>query len=402
MFFFLPIATDRTTKRRPYVTYTLMGMNALVFIWVSLGDSSAIFQRFGFTPGGTQWFTPFTSMFIHAGILHLAGNMLFLWLFGCLIEDALGPAVLLIFYLGSQLGASILHLEMARLFTPDQLKMPVVGASGAIAGILGLAALRFYRTKVRVWYVAWYVLLRTGVAAVSAWIFLSLWVGSEVTSGVLSLLRHQSGVAESSLVANWAHIGGFTFGALGALLLNLKQHGKREYLVTSATTGSQAPLGDAGELVLLARSSPEDGHLQHALAHQRERAGLRPQAVEAYERSVAAFLLQGERQDATSAYDDLVALSQGQGLSAEVHFDLACALADQAQPGKALKAFARVASLWPGTKEAELSLLRAAQLCQGPLRDPPGAIGFYSRLLAEYPYTEWRSFAERRVAQIQT
>jgi len=161
-----------------------MGANVYVFILqMALGES----MLEGFVPSRPSLFAWVASMFMLTGVFHLLGNMLFLWLFATLTEDIFGAWLLLAFYFASDFGASLLHWLVGVMFSPGSLEVPVVGASGAIAGIMGLSAVCFLRTKVRVWYLFWFgiVFLRTGVVELGAPVFLGLWVGWEVIQGLL-------------------------------------------------------------------------------------------------------------------------------------------------------------------------------------------------------------------------
>src|ERR1700690_218125 len=145
MFFFLPLYDDNPTGRLPYVTYGLIALCALVFLWQLGQDDDVVSAAYGMTPAYlfhatalpedaplAPWMTIFTSMFLHGGWLHLGGNMLFLWIFGNNIEDVLGHVRYLLLYLVSGVVAALCQA------LPDTTStVPMIGASGAIAGVLG-------------------------------------------------------------------------------------------------------------------------------------------------------------------------------------------------------------------------------------------------------------------------
>jgi membrane associated rhomboid family serine protease len=187
----------------------LIVINAMVFFYeLTLSQSGLenfIFQ-FGAIPAriveGEGLGTLLTSMFIHAGWLHLIGNMLFLWVFGDNIEAVMGEIPYLIFYLAGGLIASATHI----LFNIGS-DIPSVGASGAIAAVLGAYLVMFPRSRVKL-----LVLMgRAGMARVTALIFLGLWIVQQIFSGIAGL-----GVptAQTEGVAWWAHIGGFAFAVV--------------------------------------------------------------------------------------------------------------------------------------------------------------------------------------------
>src|SRR5438105_2152624 len=150
------------------------------------------------------WATLFTSMFLHGGWLHLGGNMLFLWIFGNNVEDLLGRARYLVLYLGGGVAAALVQALAA---THSQ--VPMIGASGAVAGVLGAYLMTYPRANVHclVWIVIFF-----WVVTVPAWILLGLWFGMQLVSGLAA------GPAAPG-VAFWAHVGGFATGILLFLLL---------------------------------------------------------------------------------------------------------------------------------------------------------------------------------------
>ncbi len=202
---FFPLRDDNPTTITPFVNWALIAACVLVFV-VSLADLDGTISRWGFTPASFSLITLFTSIFLHAGLAHIAGNMWFLYIFGDNVEERLGHAGYALFYLIAGLGAGLAHflVEMGS-------SIPAVGASGAISGVLG-AYLVFYP------HAGVYVSGGLGhVGKVSAWIMLLAWFGLQFVSGVLGLFGAQSGVAF------WAHIGGFVLGVVLAYLVKAVQ-----------------------------------------------------------------------------------------------------------------------------------------------------------------------------------
>ena len=209
-----PISDDNPRIGTPYVTWSVIGACVLVFFWqVSLGASGgeiAIYE-FGMIPArllGTAaldpeliavpaWSTVFTSMFMHGGWLHLGFNMLFLWIFGDNVEDSMGHARYLIFYLVCGVAAAL-----AQAFVSPGSTIPMVGASGAISGVLGAYLLLHPRATVRtVIFLGIFVTMMH----LPALIVLGLWFLMQLVSAAFS----NSGEAG---VAFWAHVGGFVAG----------------------------------------------------------------------------------------------------------------------------------------------------------------------------------------------
>ncbi len=216
MIFALPLYDDNPIRRPPLVTYTLIGMCIGAFLWQLGQQAEEVAYEygmipavlFGYTRPGLQpippWATLFTSMFLHGGWLHLGGNMLFLWIFGNNVEDLMGRARYLLLYLSSGVAAALVQA----LSAPHAF-VPMIGASGAIAGVLGAYLVTYPRANVHcfVWIVIFFWIL-----TVPAWILLGLWFATQLLSGLAAS-------PNSPGVAFWAHIGGFGTGVILYLLL---------------------------------------------------------------------------------------------------------------------------------------------------------------------------------------
>jgi membrane associated rhomboid family serine protease len=148
------------------------------------------------------WLTPFTAMFTHAGLLHLGGNMLFLWIFGNNVEDAMGPVRFVVFYLLAGLAATGLQL----VFGPDSVT-PNLGASGAIAGVLGAYIVTYPRARVVTLVV---LIFFFTILELPATLFLGIWFVQQLIFGALTSANTVAGGG----VAYWAHVGGFVAGLL--------------------------------------------------------------------------------------------------------------------------------------------------------------------------------------------
>jgi len=204
-----PIGDDNSARRTvPLVTYALIALNAL-FFFVELSSGDAFIMKWAFIPSRftanpvDDSVTLFTSMFMHAGWVHLGGNMLYLWIFGDNVEDRFGHTKFTIFYVLCGLAATFAQLAFS--LGSD---IPNLGASGAIAGVLGAYILMFPQGKVS-------VLQGQVVTQVPALIVIGLWIVLQFFSGVGSIADS----AETGGVAYMAHIGGFLAGFVLALLL---------------------------------------------------------------------------------------------------------------------------------------------------------------------------------------
>jgi membrane associated rhomboid family serine protease len=204
-----PVGDDNTQRRTfPTVTVALIALNVVVFLAELGGGDQFITEwafipsRFSQDPGGNA-VTLFTAMFMHGGWLHLFGNMLFLWIFGDNVEDRFGHVKFLIFYLLAGLAATF-----SQYWVSPESGIPNVGASGAIAGVLGAYILMFPQSRVN-------VLLGRQIVAMPAFVVLGLWIALQLVSGVGTI-----GYTDESAggIAYMAHIGGFVSGVLMTFL----------------------------------------------------------------------------------------------------------------------------------------------------------------------------------------
>jgi membrane associated rhomboid family serine protease len=198
----LPIGDDNSGRRTaPLVTYALIALNVL-FFFVELSGGEAFIGKWAFVPSRFladpvgDFLTLFTSMFMHAGWVHLGGNMLYLWIFGDNVEDRFGHIMFIIFYLISGLAATFAQLA----FSVGS-NVPNLGASGAIAGVLGAYILLFPKGRVK-------VLQGQGVVQVPALLAIGMWIVLQFFSGIGSI----ADTAKTGGVAYMAHIGGFLAG----------------------------------------------------------------------------------------------------------------------------------------------------------------------------------------------
>ena len=216
----IPIRDAVRSKTRPFITWLLIAANVVVFI-VEIRTPGrrlmAVFQQFGVVPsrlqelslgaGSLRLLYPFfTGMFLHGGWIHLIGNMWSLWLFGDNVEDQFGHFRFLFFYLLGGIAAYLLH---AILLIDSS--TPAIGASGAIAAVMGAYVFMFPRARILTIVPIFFIPL---FIQIPAFIFIGLWFLSQLLSGAAALASRVSGTG----IAWWAHIGGFLFGAVTLLL----------------------------------------------------------------------------------------------------------------------------------------------------------------------------------------
>ncbi len=200
----IPIGDENPKSRTPYVNYTLIAINVLVFLMNFPIPSDRTLASYALTPSHPTIVTMVTSMFLHAGIFHLVGNMLFLWIFGDNVEDKLGHVFYVIFYLACGFAA-----DGAQIVAMGASDIPTLGASGAISGVIGAYVLMFphARIKMLVWF---YFFINTFLVRSVWWI--GFWFAQQLFFGLAD-------ISGKGGVAYWAHIGGFVVALAAAALV---------------------------------------------------------------------------------------------------------------------------------------------------------------------------------------
>ena len=220
----VPLNDDNPSSTTPVIVYGLIALNVVIFLYEqSLGARALqlFFNEWAIIPADltSEWFTLITSQFLHGGWLHIGGNMLYLWVFGNNIEDQLGHVKFLIFYLACGALAGL-----AQWFFDPTSTIPTLGASGAIAGIMGAYIIRFPRAKILT-LVPLFIFITT--FRIPAIFFLGWWFVQQALYSVASL--GATADMGSGGIAYWAHAGGFVFGVVLGPLLGLFSKGPDRY-----------------------------------------------------------------------------------------------------------------------------------------------------------------------------
>jgi membrane associated rhomboid family serine protease len=222
----IPYKDDNPTRTFPFVTVALIAVNCLIYLWQAtspLGEARIAYY-FGAIPQNilsfhsSQPISPvtsvFTAMFLHGGFLHLAGNMLYLWIFGNNIEDSLGHVRFIVFYLFSGIVAAYGHA-----LTDPHSTIPMIGASGAISGVLGAYLLLFPHARV---YTILFLGFFVQIVRIPALVVIGFWAIIQILSGLVS-----KGMLQQGGVAWFAHVGGFLAGLLTIRLWLRRGHDTR-------------------------------------------------------------------------------------------------------------------------------------------------------------------------------
>lgn len=395
----LPIRTDRTLRAVPYVTYSLCFLNLFVFLHelgLSAADRYQYTSQWGFSLAHPSLVTLFTHAFLHADIFHIAGNLLLLWLVGTVLETGIGSILFLLLYFASLVSSLLLYGSITQAVSPGASEIHLVGASGAIAGVTGFAAFRYYR--MRTLTVVLFLIVPV------YWNWFPLWWYAVYFAAIETFLGIQQVIGgEGDYVAHWAHIGGLGLGVLTAVLMKMFKEGKREFVledVAKATTGARLEDRSLQELEQLLRERPDDPELLEAVAALWVVNGNLAQSREIYLRAIPLFIAAGQPDRAAIDYLNVLHAFPDEVLEPRTQMKLASTLEGQGHFTEAVQAFTLVVKHAPQHDDAQTALLRAAQIYQRHLGDMTTAGQYLQALLQRYPTSPFRRLAQERLQVI--
>jgi len=343
------------------------------------------FKAWGLIPASPRAVAFLTSMFMHAGWLHLLGNMLFFYIAGPFTEDAYGRPLFAALYLTSGVASGLVHVAAF----PNS-EAPLVGASGAIAGIMGAFLVRFVRTKIRFIYFYFFFVIRSGTVDLPAWIVLPLWFLQQLFF---------AGLSTSSGVAYRAHVGGFIFGLLAALAIkqlrieerfvapkiekeiSVTQHPALEEGMELLVRGETGAARAAFQKVLASEPRNADAHLAIWQSHCQD--GTAAKGVEHVVRAMDEELRRGDTALALSHWREMVA-GAGHGGPGALRFRLATML-ETVDRNAALEVFRHLSGDAAAGLLAEKAARRLAAL--GAARPAPAAPAVTTSRAAPAPAT---------------
>lgn len=418
----------------------------------------SVLNTFAYRPGDKSFWRKilglFGSMFLHAGLDHILGNMIFLFAFGRALEDAFGPRIYLGSYVLCGIAASLLFHIMTMQFTPGSAMIPSMGASGAIAGVMGVFVVRFYRTLVRVAYLTVVALIRFvffvigysfvlahlsgdrylafyaaiplalasvigvarlraqyshryswGVLRIRSVVAISFWVLIENVWPAMRDLFLADPNTKTGGVAHWAHIGGFAFGLLYAMLIQSQEEGKVEYMLEDAQKAyNKGEMDLALDCALsLITNEPQNPAAYEVMAKAYDELNQEDPALDNYEIAIQQYCTALERGKAATLY--LFALQKHPRFIMPANQQLALGnqMARDGDYENAANTLVKIPYTYPESPECEIALLRCSQLYLQHLNQPQVALQLLDYFMQRYPDSQYLSQAERgiRVAQYQ-
>lgn len=371
----------------PFVTVGLLVLNTLIFLG-SLSSGEEFVRQWGLTPSHLQLVPLVSYAFLHADIFHLLGNMITLYVIGVHVEEALGNLPYLLAYLAGALLSGLAHALLCNLLSPAAASVPLIGASGAIFSVLGLFAVRFWRTRVRLfWIPAVPASVAVGIVMVLQ-CFLA--IRSFVTDG-------------SDQVAYTAHLSGFLFGFALSFPLKVLEQSAREYGIEDAEkalANGDLPTAVRYYRELLVRT-PTDGGLAHTLALVHVRLGEQDAAHRYFTEALDLFSKQGNAPAVARVYSDAQRNLLKVSLPVRLLQRVASACEDAQQYELARQALADLCQNFPHTTDAELGMLKLGKLHLLKLGQPQIALGIFAEFLRLYPSSEWANHVRGLITENQ-
>jgi len=351
---------------------------------------TSILDNYAFVPARPTAASYLTCMFLHTGWIHLIGNMWFLWLAGFILEDRWGRVIYPIFYLVSGIAATLFYA----MLSPSSLA-PMLGASGAIAALMGAFLVRFPKLKIEM---LWFALVVRRRFKVEAYWLLPIWLFLEIFGGTFS--------GGGDGVAHWAHVGGFIFGALGALVISRSGWEQKANAVIEEKIG-----WTADPAVMQASEMLESGRFDEGITVLQKYLTTKPEAIDAYavlrqlywrkndlpahlETTAKLCRLNLKAQDVEAAWQDFEEYTNAGGdhLSAATWLEL-CRIAEGRQNyERAATEYQALAKAHPGERQSILALLAAGRLTLKQLGRPADALRCYQAAAqSKVPHLDWES-----------
>jgi len=362
-------------------------------------EASSLLTHYAFVPAHPAAVSYLTANFLHGGWLHLISNMWFLWLAGFVLEDTWGRPIYIAFYL----LAGLMALQVHAWFNADSLT-PTLGASGAVAALMGGFLVRFPDVKIEM--AAFLGVFRVYRFKAAAYWLLPVWLLMEIFSGAI--------FGQSSGVAHWAHVGGFLFGA--AVAIGIRKSG----LEQMAEKGIQEKISWVSHPLLDAASEQmEKGQVDEAADTLKKLLQEKPDSVEgwrmlqqiywrkndmpahreALEKLIAVHLKAKETDEALQTVQDFRSAG-GEKLAAASWLDLCRQLEDQQKLERAVEEYAQLAAAYPAEKQGLLAQLGAGRLCLKRLNRGSDALRYYEAAkLSPVPHLDWEANIERGIAE---
>lgn len=393
-FFYYPIGVEREHSAPPWASWSLMALMMGVFLYFELNPMRALLRWEWWVFFPQQPLKPglFFAVFNHATWLHLIGNLVYLWTFGPSMERALGWRRFLLVFIFLGAMANLSQALVSTYLLTRYAGLGVVGASGALSGLMGLFLLRYPTARIRV---AWALfsplhgLARSGVVRISSYIAIGGWIGLQVVYAMVKALGGLDGTAYG------AHFGGLCLGLLLGLAYRFPRAGRiyrhRQRVRSRMNRGDWLGAYEATQ-ALLDSEHPED---LTVAARVSRLIGFNLQSSELFRRAVSSALAQGDEMGATHIYAEALRFHPQMHFLEDSQYQLALALDRLKLHSAAIQAMANFRSLFQDSERLPLILLRAARLEE--VQDPDRARQLYEEQLQRFPHSPYGNLARKAI-----
>jgi membrane associated rhomboid family serine protease len=395
-FYYFPVGINAKLRRFPVSTWAYGGLCLLIFVMCRYFPGRVPFEfgRLVYFPDQGTWVTAVGAAFLHLGYFHLIGNLVYLLLFGRYVEDRMGGVLFSTIFVGCAGIGNILQ-GVFNTYVLDLPDVGIVGASGAVSGLLGAFTVRFLASKLQIAYWVFMPLqafTRAGKAEIPVIFAVGFWFLMEFTRGLL-----QAG-GIGTQVAYIAHVSGFLVGGAAALVSGQLTEGRVEALLRRAADYLRKgePYAAQGDYIRYLTYRPGDpevhAELARAMVLTRDIAGAR----ENYRKACELLVEQKRRGESEALYQEAVRGIGDFTLGAEYQLGLAFGLERDLKPKLAVHAYEMFAGKYPDHSESAFALLRAAGIHLNALSDLEAADRLYERLLQNYPQDVWADFTREQ------
>ncbi len=396
-FYYIPVGIDAKLRKFPIMTYFFSLLCVTVFIVNRYFADLFPLDIFNliYSHEDANLLSMIASAFVHFGYVHLIGNLVYLFVFGRYIEDRMGAFLYTLLFISSSAVGNALQGQF-NLQVLHNGYIGIIGASGAVAGILGVYTVRFYSSRMRIAYWVFMPLqayTRMGRVEIPALLAVALWFVLQTVQGML-----QAG-GISMNVAYVTHLSGFLWGMGVAVVLG--EH--RRAVVENLWRRAQRYLekGEAfaaqGELIKYIALKPDDDNAHPVLARAMAMSGDKNGALQNYRKACEQLLASKKRGAAERLFGEALRGFPDFTISPEAHLNLAFGLERNLKPKLATKAYENFGLRYPIHKEAPFSILRRANLLWNTFGKKDEAVSCYRDLIRRYPEDEWVDFAKEQV-----
>ncbi|HZI88905.1 MAG TPA: rhomboid family intramembrane serine protease [Candidatus Polarisedimenticolia bacterium] len=395
--FYIPVGTEARVRHTPWGTIALVGANLVAFLYFQYTPGAEPdFYRFMLYPGASSLFTSITSSFLHVGWLHLVTNLIYLGIFAPAIESRVGTFKFLASYLCFAGLANLAQAAWMLTYSPELASMPILGASGAVAGVMGLFLVRLYFVRLK--FTAVTLLYFQGVTRVNkialpAFMGIILWF---VLQAVYQLSQPVEGTAYIS------HLTGLTFGVALGLLMGLPAEGRleRRLIIGDRYAERGEWYAALGEYEAYLQKRPEDDEVLIRVARVQRVTHQTAASQERFRETIACRLKSGDVEGACDAFDEMKRLLGDVPIPSGYLLRIARCFEEKGRPSDASRAYESYGRHYPDASGATTALLKCIDIERRVLNNPGRAQYVCQELLRRELPAEVETLAKERMEQI--